>query len=451
MKQANKIHIDNDIYGIIAEILVGLMIVAGLVVAKTGGRLAEVPKLMLFIILVVLILCVEAFVLSIIQLKKKLSFNTKIGKNLKEKEIVLLKEELRQLSGQTIDIMIAQVPIILLVPLIWLFVNKIKTGESVAEIVLFGLFIAFVVFVILAGFCGFIKKKIHAKRMAKLKSIKLMGKLEQVYLVSYVRLNREAYYCLRISYIEDGEKKEFTTAPDCSKQFVAHLNKLEYIPLIKNKEEITMDRKEVVNVPPNNYATDIDFYNLEKFTTNKNKTNEANSTSAKPNNINKSEQVFDIVKYLLGIAFPLILILVGAFVLLKMRNNFNPSACVFPCVLIVSGLIAFTSYTIMAFRLINKKKCVNFGKKNVAESFKILRISQHERNLQNYNLYTIKYYYHDENNRLRHDKDRIMLVGAYKSDMTNLNRLPIKTYKKHAIIDFEELTSSLHRKRNVLE
>ena len=105
----------------------------------------------------------------------------------------------------------------------------------------------------------------------------------------------------------------------------------------------------------------------------------------------------------------------------------------------------------MAFRLINKKKCVNFGKKKVAESFIILRIRQYERNLQNYNLYTIKYYYYDENNRLRHDKDRIMLVGAYKSDMTNLNRLPIKTYKKHAIIDFDELTSSLHKKRNVLE
>lgn len=448
MKHAKELQIKSDIVGIITSILVGLMFTSVIVATETLGKASEIPLWVLFLIIVVQIICIEVLVFSIIQLKRKLDFIANIRNNSNKKEVDLFKEELKQFSRLETRIITSQVPIILVVPFVWLFVHGIKTGASVGTLILTGIGIVFLISIFATMIYSSIRSKVNSKHMENLESVKLAGKLEQVY-VPYLTPYKNKVYCLRISYEEKGKKKEFMTPPDYSRQFVSYLNKLEYIPLISNNYGIIIDRKEVGNVPKNNDASDIDFYNLECLTDNKNQAMKTNSLSKKPRHTGKSEHLFNIVGYFLSMAVFLILMASGIFALWTIRHKFDLSVCISACVLMVSGLIGLILYNVEVLHLSNKKMCANFGKNDFANSFKILKIKELEEDLQIYNVYTIKYDYYDENHGLHHNKENVVLDDTYKSDMSNLDRLHIKIYKKYAIINFDKLTNSLYEKRNI--
>ncbi len=259
----------------IVAIILGLVFVIPISALACVGNLSSAPAWAIFALIVMAIFGLECSILKSISLKKLIVLKNAFKNKLDDSSILLLQDDLKEFGKLEIIIMTSQVPFFLLVAFVWAFIYAIKAKTNTFSIIMAGVAIVFLTLVIISLIQMFIKRMIFLSKMKKASTTKLQGVIEKIYIADYLKSDKDGIYSLKISYKENGKTKNFVTAPIYSKPLVSYMNKLEYVPLIKNVYGITIDRPNFSYAPKKENIKEIDFNNLESLP--KNSTDKKNN------------------------------------------------------------------------------------------------------------------------------------------------------------------------------
>ena len=309
-----------------------------------------------------------------------------------EETLFVLEDELKAFREKTVMIMCLPVPYILLTAFVSLFIYAFRQGKiQGGRIAIFSICIGFLVFVCVGitawGIQTLFKKKTEKKH--------INGELIKFVLSNHIQVENNDViideYRLLIRYKLEGKEYEFLTNETYSSEQIMFIKKCVYIPLIIDKIDNRVSQEKGFNILFTIFVTLF----LIVFS---------------------GISIFAVVKDQSGlvIAYAIVSLSFSAFMLYKA---------------VISPIINY-------FR---RNKVMLLGYSSVAVEYKLTVVGGTDNNGFDRHTYSVKYRYYDEFGILRKGYEPHLKVSQFYFSSYNVKTLPIKVYKKYAIIDYKEL------------
>ena len=365
-----------------------------------------------------------------------------------EETLFVLEDELKAFREKTVMIMCLPVPYILLTAFVSLFIYAFRQGKiQGGRIAIFSICIGFLVFVCVGitawGIQTLFKKKTEKKH--------INGELIKFVLSNHIQVENNDViideYRLLIRYKLEGKEYEFLTNETYSSEQIMFIKKCVYIPLIVDKNSICIDKEKLLKTTRqigNNERIGVEKGVFATFGNEKIKQTDADQHVKKvTENIDKidnrvsQEKGFNILFTIFVTLFLIVFSGISIFAVVK-----DQSGLVIAYAIVSLSFSAFMLYKAVISPIINyfrRNKVMLLGYSSVAVEYKLTVVGGTDNNGFDRHTYSVKYRYYDEFGILRKGYEPHLKVSQFYFSSYNVKTLPIKVYKKYAIIDYKEL------------
>ena len=254
-------------------------------------------------------------------------------------------------------------------------------------------------------------------------------------------------YRLLIRYKLEGKEYEFLTNETYSSEQIMFIKKCVYIPLIIDKNSICIDKEKLLKTTrqiDNNEHIGLEKGVFATFGNEKIKQTDADQHVKKvTENIDKidnrvsQEKGFNILFTIFVTLFLIVFSGISIFAVVK-----DQSGLVIAYAIVSLSFSAFMLYKAVISPIINyfrRNKVMLLGYSSVAVEYKLTVVGGTDNNGFDRHTYSVKYRYYDEFGILRKGYEPRLKVSQFYFSSYNVKTLPIKVYKKYAIIDYKEL------------
>lgn len=352
-------------------------------------------------------------------------------------QMFLTESKIIAFRPKSVLILCSPIPYVLLTALIYAALAGYKNGT------LHGSSLAFIVFgFLILGFIAIgLPAAIISDHITKKKNIiKLKGSLQKIILSTNVEFVNNSIkteeYRLSIIYNMEGVEHELLTHEVFSKEQIEVLKQLEHIPLIKKGYEIHVDLEQVFKTQKQSYSSNVE---LEKgvvapFGFNKTKTDDKKgslvSVDINLDNINRKSAYAKSVNIIFLTLVTIFCIIFTTSGIVALVNKVYSGIAI-----VIAGIFFFSVGVIKPIiSTIRYNRVLKNGVKGFALNYKLTNRDSDS----NQKIYRIEFNYNDEYNTERKTRE-VSPISPFYFTTYQVQKLPIKIFHKHAIVDYEEL------------
>jgi hypothetical protein len=392
------------------------------------------------------IIGLTVLITGIIENKKINKYNVAKNNNATEEELFVLEENVKQLRKKMVFVMCFPIPFILLLAFMYALIQAFNMeNKPILGIIIIFIGLAFLSFVCI-GILTCLIQYLH--KNTKKQYVK--GELKKIVLANNVKIENGdvliEQYRLLITYTLNDKKCEILTQETFSKDQISLIKKYVYIPLIIKDDNIKVNQDQLLKTSKN--ITQMTNVSEEKGSVAMFGNTKKNQTKALQD-IRKITESIDTVKQRikkekqLNIVFVIFaLLFFTVFDGLAIFAVINDSSFLIILFAVLCGIFTiFMLFLIVVKPIINNyiyKQTMKFGYDTFAENYELVTKSDSNNHSFRY-MYSLKFEYLDDNCNKRKGVESNIKVSHFFFTSYTVDKLPIKVWKKHAVIDYDEL------------
>ena len=384
---------------------------------------------------------------GIIENKKINKYNVAKNNNATEEELFVLEENVKQFRKKIVLIMCFPIPFVLLSALIYVLIKAFNMeNKSIFAIIVLLICLAFLFFVCIGLFIRLIQSLFNKKE----KTQHINGMLKKIVLANNVEIENGdvliEQYRLLITYTLNDKKCEILTQETFSKDQISLIKKYVYIPLIIKDDNIKVNQDQLLKTSKN--ITQMTNVSEEKGSvamfgnTKKNQTNALQDIRKITESIDTVKQRIKKEKQLNILFVIFALLFFTVFDGLAIFAVINDSSFLIILFAVLCGIFTiFMLFRIVVKPIINNyiyKQTMKFGYDTFAENYELVTKSESNNHSFRY-IYSLKFEYLDDNRNKRKGVESNIKVSHFFFTSYTVDKLPIKVWKKYAVIDYDEL------------